>query len=37
MLGEVDSSNLTSLIELAVQHDSYLEQQLKLGAIQKTY
>ena len=37
MLGEVDSSNLTSLIELAVQHDSYLEQQLKLGAIQKLW
>ena len=37
MLGEVDSSNLTTLIELAVQHDSYLEQQLKLGALQKLW
>ena len=37
MLGEVDSTNLTSLIELAVQHDSHLEQQLKLGTIQKLW
>ena len=30
MLGEIDSDNLTNLIELAVLHDSYLEDQIKL-------
>lgn len=37
MRGEIDSSNLTNLIELAVQHDSYLEDKFKLGAIQNLW
>ena len=35
MLGEIDSDNLTNLIELAVLHDSYLEDQMKLQTWQK--
>ena len=37
MVGEIDSDNLTNLIELAVLHDSYLEQQIKLGTFQKLW
>ena len=37
MVGEVDSDNLTNLIELAVLHDSYLEEQIKLGTLQKLW
>ena len=37
MVGEIDSDNLTNLIELAVLHDSYLEEQIKLGTLQKLW
>ena len=37
MLGEIDSDNLTNLIELAVLHDSYLEDQIKLRTWQKLW
>jgi cyclopropane-fatty-acyl-phospholipid synthase len=37
MVGEIDSDNLTNLIELAVLHDSYLEEQIKLGTFQKLW
>ena len=37
MLGEIDSDNLTNLIELAVLHDSYLEDQMKLRIWQKLW
>ena len=37
MVGEIDSNNLTNLIELAVLHDSYLEEQIKLGTLQKLW
>ena len=37
MVGEIDSDNLTNLIELAVLHDSFLEEQIKLGTLQKLW
>ena len=37
MVGEIDSDNLTNLIELAVLHDSYIEEQIKLGTLQKLW
>lgn len=37
MVGEIDSDNLTNLIELAVLHDSYLEEQIKLGTLHKLW
>jgi len=37
MVGEIDSNNLTNLIELAVLHDSYLEEQIKQGTLQKLW
>lgn len=37
MLGEIDSENLTNLIELAVLHDSYLEEKMKLGTFRKLW
>lgn len=37
MVGEIDSDSLTNLIELAVLHDSYLEEQIKLGTLQKLW
>jgi len=37
MVGEIYSDNLTNLIELAVLHDSYLEEQIKLGTLQKLW
>tara|TARA_Y100000589_G_scaffold239730_1_gene227236 strand:- start:95 stop:1282 length:1188 start_codon:yes stop_codon:yes gene_type:complete len=37
MIGEIDSDDLTNLIELAVLHDSYLEEQMRLGILQKLW